>query len=311
MKRTILADCITYFFILLFAYTGAAKLAEVHQFNEQLTSSPLLGSIAGVISWALPIGELLLAIGLLIPATRLKALYATFGLMSLFTIYVIVLLFIDKHISCSCGGIVEELTPTQHIIFNSACVILSILGILIVRRQQPTSGFRLLTGGSAICLFLMVGWTLFTAFTAPVKRKTGKEGRLLPQFELLFPDSVTHFTADEIPTGKPFIVFGFDPYCNHCQAETKDIEKHIDQFKGVHIYYITPYTFKAMKQFYHHFKIAQYPGITMGHDLQAKFFIYFHITNVPFVAIYDSHKRLKEVFQNSTSVEQLLQAAAE
>jgi Methylamine utilisation protein MauE len=311
MKRTILADIITYFFIILFLYTGIAKIIDIQTFKEQMISSPLMSSLSGFVAWALPIVEILLAIALFIPVTRLKALYVTLGLMSLFTIYVISILFIDNHISCSCGGIIEELTPKQHILFNSACVILGILGILMVRRQQPTAGFRWLTGSSAICLFLVVGWTLFTAFTAPVKRTPGKEGRLVPPFELLLPDSVTRLSAEQIPAGKPFIVFGFDPFCTHCQAETKDIEKHMALFKDIHLYYITPYSFRDMKTFYRYFKVAQYPGITMGYDLDAKFFIYFHVTTVPFVAIYDSHKRLKEVFQNSTSVEQLLQAAAE
>src|SRR5580658_5373271 len=182
MKRTILADAITYFFIILFLYTGVAKLTEIHEFKEQLISSPFLGSLAGIITWALPIGEILLAIALFIPAFRLRALYVTLAVMSLFTIYVLSIFFMDNHLSCSCGGIVEDLTPQQHIVFNSACVVLSILGILVVRRQQPTSGFQWLTSGSAICLFLLVGWTLFTAFTAPAKEKTGMEGRLLPSF---------------------------------------------------------------------------------------------------------------------------------
>src|ERR1700747_255939 len=118
MKKSILVDIITYFFVLLFLYTGVAKLLEVQTFKEQMASSPLLGSMSGIITWALPIGEILLAIALFIPAFRLKALYVTFVLMALFTIYVVAILFMDNEISCSCGGIVEELTPKQHIIFN-------------------------------------------------------------------------------------------------------------------------------------------------------------------------------------------------
>ena len=111
MKRTILADAITYFFILLFLYTGAAKLLDIHTFKEQLLSSPLLGSLAGIVAWALPIGENLLAIALFIPAFRLKALYVTLGVMSLFTIYVIVILFMDNQLSCSCGGDHRRIDP--------------------------------------------------------------------------------------------------------------------------------------------------------------------------------------------------------
>src|ERR1700760_4994580 len=138
MKHTILTDIVTYFFIFLFLYTGGIKLTEINTFKQQLSSSPLMSSLAGITAWALPIGEILLAIALFIPRTRLKALYVTAGLMTIFTGYVTILLFIDDEISCSCGGIISELAPKQHIIFNSSCVILSIIGILALRRQQPT-----------------------------------------------------------------------------------------------------------------------------------------------------------------------------
>ncbi len=111
-----MVDGICYFFILLFLYTGAIKLTEIHLFRKQLISSPLLGTLSGVIAWALPIGELLIAITLFIPALRLKALYATLGLMTVFTIYVVFIFSIDNQLSCSCGGIVEELSPKQHIL---------------------------------------------------------------------------------------------------------------------------------------------------------------------------------------------------
>ena len=311
MKRTILADAITYFFILLFLYTGVAKLMEVHLFKEQLVSSPLLGSMAGFLSWALPIAEIILSIALFIPAFRLKALYTTLAVMSLFTIYVVIIYFMDNHISCSCGGIIEELTPQQHILFNSACVLLSILGILIVHRQQPSYGFRWLTGGSTVVLFLLVTWTLFTAFSAPAKVKTGMEGRIIPSFSILLPDSVSHFNTADIPQGQPFIVFGFSPTCTHCQAETKDILSHMDQFRNVRIYYVTPDNFHDMKLFYKVFKLAQYPNITIGRDEKFTFFKTFSVRQIPYAAIYDSHKRLKEVFPFQTTAAKLSASIAE
>ena len=93
MKRSILADIVAFFFIFLFLYTGAIKLTEIHTFKQELASSPLMGSMAGVITWALPIGKILLAVALFIPRWRLKALYVTAGLMTLFSIYVIAILF--------------------------------------------------------------------------------------------------------------------------------------------------------------------------------------------------------------------------
>jgi thiol-disulfide isomerase/thioredoxin len=274
MKKAVLVDIISYFFILLFLYTGVAKLVEVHLFKEQLVSSPFLGSVAGLITWALPIGELLLAIGLFITPFRLKALYATLALMSLFTVYVIVIFFMDNHLSCSCGGIIEELSPKEHMLFNSACVILAMIAIAMEKRREPSKGFRWMTSTSSLGLFLLVGWTLFTAFSVPPTPKTGTEGRLLPSFDLLLADSVPHLNTANIPTGQPFIVIGFSPWCIHCQAETRNIIKHIQQFKNTHIYYVTDYPFSDMKTFYTYFKLARYPNITMGRDAKGFFFLF-------------------------------------
>lgn len=311
MKRTILLDCITYFFILLFLYTGAAKLMQVHLFKEQLTSSPFLGSLASIITWALPIGEILLAIVLFIPPWRLKGLYFTFAIMAIFTSYVLLLLFIDDQLSCSCGGIIEELSPKQHVLFNSACLILSLVGILVGRRQQPSNQFKWLTATSAACLFLLVGWTLFTAFSAPAVEKTGMEGRLLPSFNLLLIDSTTHLNTADIPSGRPFIVVGFAPDCTHCQAETQDIVKHIQQFKDTRIYFVTPYPFYQMREFYQYFKLSKYPNVIMGRDTSNFFFPYFKTRITPYTVIFDAKKRLKKVMPGRAFADGLALAMAE
>jgi hypothetical protein len=311
MKKTWLADLIAYFFILLFLYTGSVKLMEVHLFKEQLTSSPLLGSLAGVITWALPIGEIILAIALFIPALKLKALYATLGLMTLFTIYVVIILSMDNHLSCSCGGIIEELSPKQHVLFNSACAVLAGIGIQLQRKQQPSKRFRWLTGTTAIGLFLILGWSLFSAFTAPASEKTGMEGRLLPAFNILLADSVTQFNTANIPAGQPFIVIEFSPWCTHCQAETLDIIGHMQTFKHLPIYYLTPYPFGEMKMFYRYYHLASYPNIKMGWDQKDYFSSYFKPSATPYIAIFDSRKRLKQVFQHQVDATKLAQSIAE
>ena len=311
MKRSLLVNVIAFFFIFLFLYTGLAKLMEIKQFKEQLVSSPIVGSMAGLVAWALPIGEILLAIVLFIPIWRLKGLYISAILMILFTIYVVGILLIDSNLSCSCGGIVEELTPKQHLLFNTACIILSGVAILVARRQQFTERFRWFTTSGVLGLFLLMGWTLFTAFTRPATVKTGLEGRLLPSFNLLLPDSSTWLNTATIPAGKPLIFIGFSPTCTHCQKETRDIINHIDQLKGTQIYFVTAYPFKEMKMYYRHFKLAKYPNITMGADTKNYFLPYFKAQMIPYIAIYDSKKRLKQAVMGESDINALVKATLE
>lgn len=311
MKKSLLVESITYFFILLFLYTGVSKLMEIQRFSQELTSSPLVGPMAGIITWSVPIVEILLAVALFIPIFRLKALYATMALMSIFTVYVFILLLIDGHLSCSCGGIIEELSPKQHAIFNSSCVLLCAAAIVMARREGSAAPVNWLPITSVLTLFVFIGWTLFSAFSAPARFKSGMEGRLVSSIDLLLPDSVTHFNTADIPTGKPFIIINFDPFCLHCQAETIDIIKNMPRFKDVHIYYVTPYEFWKMKAFYNHFKLNSYPNITIGDDYRNAFFQQYMTKVVPYTVVFDSHKRLKQAFLGQADANNLLKAVQE
>jgi hypothetical protein len=295
MKRTFLVNSIVYFFILLFLYTGVDKLMAINSFKDQMISSPLLGSFAGFISWALPITEIVLAIILFIPRWTLKGLYASLILMVCFTIYLIAILLIDDHLSCSCGGIIEELSPRQHLFFNGITIILAGLAILSFRRQQPSKQFRWLTTSGSLLLFGSIGWIIFSAARAPARMKTGFEGRLLPAFTILLPDSSTFLNTVDIPSGKPFIMVGFSPWCIHCQHEMGDIVRHIRQFGDTTIYFVTSFPYPDMKKFYTAFHLERYPNIIVGVDQKSAFLRYYRAREIPYTAIFDSKKRLKEV----------------
>jgi thiol-disulfide isomerase/thioredoxin len=313
MKKSIFVEIIVFFFVLLFIYTSAAKFAEMHLFKEEMLSSPLLGSpfLAKVMAWALPISETVLAIALFVPKVRLKALYATVGLMACFTIYVIIIYFIDHHLSCSCGGIVEQLSLRQHIFFNSACVVLGVVAISALRTSMATPRVGWFASSTAGVLLLLIGWTIFAAFSVPASIKTGYEGRLMPSFDLLLTDGTTHLNTADIPLGKPVIVIGFSPWCPHCQAETRIILKNIQQFKNVQIYYVTEYSFSEMQLFYTYYKLSDYPNITMGRDIKAAFRSYFKATTIPYIAVYDDQKRLTMVFNGEVDAMKLARLVLE
>lgn len=122
--------------ITLFVYTASSKLLDFYNFHFGLTESPFIAPFADILAWAIPGSELLIALMLVIPKTRLAGLYASGILMSLFTIYIAIMLLSDSDIPCSCGGVVEELSWGAHIVFNSAFVILSGLGVYLLRRKR-------------------------------------------------------------------------------------------------------------------------------------------------------------------------------
>ena len=133
----------------------------------------------------------------------------------------------------------------------------------------------------------------------------------LPEFSLQLVDSNKNYTNDKLPKNKQVVLIWFNPDCEHCQAETKLITEHIDNFSDAHIVMATYQPFDKMKNFYETFEIKKYPTISMGRD--KKYFLanYFKVRFVPFIAIYDKNYKLKKVFEGGATMEQLVEALKE
>ena len=109
----------------MFVYAAISKLLDFETFTVQLAQSPLLSAYTGVIAWVVPGLEILIAVLLTIPKYRIPALYASFTLMVMFTAYIYIILNFSDFIPCSCGGVLEKLSWTQHLIFNIVFIILA------------------------------------------------------------------------------------------------------------------------------------------------------------------------------------------
>jgi hypothetical protein len=143
MKKWI-SDIICGLLILLFAYAAISKLIDRQHFLAVLAQMLLIKSVAGFISFALPVTELVVCVLLFMPDTRLLGLYASFGLMLVFTLYIGFMILFAPHLPCSCGGFLQKLNWSQHLIFNLVFIALSAIAILlyqsnknIVATQQP------------------------------------------------------------------------------------------------------------------------------------------------------------------------------
>lgn len=136
MKRATIIEIIAALLILLFVYTGISKLSEQPAFINVLSKSPLIGNFSEVIAWALPITELIVALLLMFPTTRLKGLYASAILMSIFTIYLGYMIAFTPKLPCSCGGALKQLTWKQHLVFNIFFTLLAVWGIMLSKKDH-------------------------------------------------------------------------------------------------------------------------------------------------------------------------------
>jgi uncharacterized membrane protein YphA (DoxX/SURF4 family) len=135
LKRTI-PSIVALLFVVLFLYTGISKLMDYTVFKEQIATSPILAPIAPFVAWALPLTEFAVAVLLFIPAWRLWGLYASFVLMLAFTGYIVAILNFSKELPCSCGGVLQEMSWQQHLVFNIVFTILGIVGALLERKRR-------------------------------------------------------------------------------------------------------------------------------------------------------------------------------
>lgn len=132
-KKEIAVDIISALFVMLFLYAAFTKLLDYEKFRVQIGQSPLLTAFAGFVAWFIPAVEILIAIMLIFSRTRLGALYASFSLMVMFTCYIVAITQFSDYVPCSCGGVLEKLGWTEHLIFNIVFVLLAIAAIIFYK----------------------------------------------------------------------------------------------------------------------------------------------------------------------------------
>ncbi|WP_454046877.1 DoxX family protein [Chryseobacterium sp. Marseille-Q8038] len=176
------ANVVAYLTALLFVYAAMSKLLDFENFQVQLAQSPLLSAYAGFISYGVIIIEFGLALYLCVPDYQLLALYGSLGLMSAFTIYIYLILKYSDFVPCSCGGILEKLGWTEHLIFNIVIVLLVFTAILYrERKQNPLKKLTLPLSISVTTIFVSCGVVvaLFLSSEQVIKRENNFTRRFL------------------------------------------------------------------------------------------------------------------------------------
>ncbi|OJV51000.1 MAG: hypothetical protein BGO31_11070 [Bacteroidetes bacterium 43-16] len=137
--RKILSEIFVYFIALLWLYTSVYKFLQLDNGIEQLSNSPFVAPFATWFGYGLPIIELALCVLLLFSTTRKYALYGSIALLTVFTIYIIVILnFYRSEVPCTCGGIISKLSWKNHIYFNLTFILMGILALVepYIKPQQ-------------------------------------------------------------------------------------------------------------------------------------------------------------------------------
>ena len=137
--QSLIIEIIALLYVLLFVYAAVSKILDFENFQVQLGQSPLLSAFAYWVAFGTPFLELFIVLLLVFPKCRLTGLYAAFSLMVLFSTYIVVILNFSSFVPCSCGGILENMSWTQHLVFNILFVFFAIVGIYMLTAFETKS----------------------------------------------------------------------------------------------------------------------------------------------------------------------------
>ena len=119
-----------YLLIFLFTYAGISKLIDHDNFYTSILLSPVIRNQALIIVWFVPMAELLIVVLLLSNKYRQTGLFFSLLLMMIFTVYIVYMILFIRDLPCSCGGILKELSWSNHILFNSFFILIITISLL-------------------------------------------------------------------------------------------------------------------------------------------------------------------------------------
>lgn len=119
--KGLITEVISATLVFLFVYAAVSKLIEHNTFLYTLKNSVPLAQYSDIISWTIPVIELIISVAVFIPKFRKFGLLCSSILLIIFTTYIAYMLLFAPHLPCSCGGVLKEMTWKQHLLFNICC----------------------------------------------------------------------------------------------------------------------------------------------------------------------------------------------
>jgi thioredoxin-related protein len=100
----------------------------------------------------------------------------------------------------------------------------------------------------------------------------------------------TLFRAQDLPVGKPIIIFYFSPECEDCHKLTNEILSRINDLRGVSIAMITYQSVENVRKYVIDYRLSSYNNIFVGTEGSSLFVRnYYNITKFPFLVLFDKN----------------------
>ncbi|WP_084166078.1 MauE/DoxX family redox-associated membrane protein [Anditalea andensis] len=131
---TLLTEMVAMMVALMFSYTAISKLMDWEGTRNGLYNQVFPIWTADLLLYVLPAIELAAAAMLLIPYFRYWGLVISTWLMGSFSLYIgVVMTGMLGRIPCSCGGVIQSMSWSLHLLFNLFFLGISLSGYLLER----------------------------------------------------------------------------------------------------------------------------------------------------------------------------------
>ncbi|WP_082035828.1 MauE/DoxX family redox-associated membrane protein [Pedobacter lusitanus] len=133
MGLSILIYIITGCLIMLWTYASVSKLFDLTKFRAGLKNQVFPKWIGEILTWGLPVLELGIIYLLVFDETRLLGMYLSFGLMTIFSLYIAGAVFrVYDRYPCPCGGLFRRIGWYRHLKINLLFTLIALAGIVLM-----------------------------------------------------------------------------------------------------------------------------------------------------------------------------------
>lgn len=132
--------------------------------------------------------------------------------------------------------------------------------------------------------------------------------RQIPSFSIIIMPDSTVFTQEQLQKNQPLVLMLFNPDCDHCKEEVKELLAHKNELTALPIVMVSALPYKLIKTFYDDHSIKSMPNVTMGQDENFTLGSLYKPARYPSLYIYDAKGSLAKVFAGNAGVAAILDA---
>jgi peroxiredoxin len=159
-----------------------------------------------------------------------------------------------------------------------------------------------------LIIFTFLGYLVYSVIAKiEHKSKVAKTLQTIPNFSFKTLQNTDYTNANLKPhTSTVFIYFNSE--CDFCQHEAQSISEHIEQFKNVHLLFVSTEDIETIEAFAETYNLLTQQNITFLHDSTYTFSNRFDANSIPYILIYNKNQELVKKHKGQLNPDTILKA---